>query len=143
MQEVKETIKGAKNAIILSHVDPDGDAVGSMIAFYLALKAMGKKAVMCSADPVPEIYKFLPESGKIKADINGGKYDLAIVLDCGDGKRVGKDVDLKSLAEIVINIDHHPDNTNFGDVNMVEPVSSVSEIIYRLFRKMRVKITRR
>ena len=141
MQEVISAIKKAKNIIILAHMDPDGDAIGSMTAMYLALKGMGKKAAMYCRDPVPEIYGFLPESDKIKSSLNNGKYDLAIAVDCGDEKRVEKGLDLKTLADKVINIDHHPDNTKFGDINLIEKISSVSEILFKLFKKMKVKIT--
>jgi phosphoesterase RecJ-like protein len=122
-------------------MDPDGDAIGSMTAMYLALKGMGKKAAMFCKDPVPEIYEFLPESDKIKSSLNNGKYDLAIAVDCGDDKRVEKGIDLKILAGTVINIDHHPDNTKFGDINLIESISSVSEILFKLFREMKIEIT--
>jgi len=142
MQKAIKAIKSAKSAIILTHTDPDGDAIGSMIAMYLAMRQLGKKTLMYSRDPVPEIYEFLPESGKVKSSIKGGKYDIAIALDCGDEKRSGKDVNLGALAKLVINIDHHPDNNRFGDINLVEKISSVSETLFKLFRKMDIRITK-
>ena len=142
MQKIIKAIKEAKSIIILTHLDPDGDAIGSMIAVYLALKWMGKKAEMFCRDAVPEMYEFLPGSGKVKKSVNKDKYDLAIALDCGDDKRVSNKIDLRAIAGTVINIDHHPDNTKFGDINMVEKLSSVAEIIYKLFVKMKIKITK-
>lgn len=142
MQEVIKAIKKAKNIIILGHTDPDGDAIGSMIALNLALKQSGKKVSMYCRDAVPDIYKFLPESDKVKGSINNGKYDLAIAVDCGDKNRVDSGIDLKNLAEVVINIDHHPDNTKFGDINFIEKISSVSEMLFGLLRKMRIKINK-
>jgi len=141
MQEVISAIRKAKSAIILTHMDPDGDAIGSMIAVHLALKEMGKRTSMYCKDPVPEMYNFLPESGKVKDSLNGGKYDIAIAVDCGDSKRVEGGIDLKGLAGTVINIDHHPDNTKFGDINLIEKISSVSEILFKLFKKMRLKMS--
>lgn len=141
MQEVINAIKKAKTVMILTHTDPDGDAIGSMAAMYLVLKGMGKKAAMHCRDAVPEIYKFLPASGKVKSSLKG-RYDLAIVVDCGDEKRVDNGIRLRALADKVINIDHHPDNTKFGDINLIEKISSVSEILFKLFRNMKVKISR-
>jgi len=142
MQEVINAIKKAKSVIILTHTDPDGDAIGSMIAVHLALKGMGKKTAMYCNNPVPEMYQFLPESGKVKDSLGKGKFDLAVAVDCGDAKRVDDGIKLKALARTVVNIDHHPDNTKFGDINLIEKISSVSETLFKLFKKMKVKITK-
>lgn len=141
MQEVINAIKKAKTVIILTHTDPDGDAIGSMIAMYLVLKGMGKKAAMYCRDAVPEIYNFLPVSGKVKSSLKG-RYDLAVAVDCGDEKRVDGAIRIRGLADMIINIDHHPDNSKFGDINLIEKISSVSEILFKLFRKMKIKISR-
>lgn len=142
MKEVISAINQSKSVMIVTHTDPDGDAIGSMLAVYFALKGMNKKAEMYCRDEVPEIYKFLPGSGKIKNKLNGGKFDVAIAVDCGDSKRVDDGMDLKKMAATVINIDHHPDNTKFGDINLIEKISSVSEILFGLLKNMKVRITR-
>jgi phosphoesterase RecJ-like protein len=142
MLEVIRAIQKAKSVLIVSHTDPDGDAVGSMLAMYLALKGSGKKVTMYCRDKVPETYKFLPQSGKVKHSPGREKFDLAIAVDCGGENRVGKGVDLRSLAGTVVNIDHHPDNTEFGDINLIEKISSVSEILFKLFMKMKIKISK-
>ena len=142
MEKVIKAIKNAKSAIILTHTDPDGDAIGSMIAVHLVLKGMGKKTAMYCNNPVPEMYRFLPESGKVKDSAGNGKFDLAIAVDCGDEKRVDDGIKLRALAKTVVNIDHHPDNTKFGDINLIEKISSVSETLFKLFRKMKVRITK-
>jgi phosphoesterase RecJ-like protein len=141
VQEVINAIKKAKSVIILTHTDPDGDAIGSMISVYLVLKGMGKKAAMYCRDTVPEIYKFLPGSGRVKCSLKG-RYDLAIAVDCGDEKRVDGGIRLRDLADMIINIDHHPDNSKFGDINLIEKISSVSEILFKLFGKMKVKVSK-
>lgn len=142
MQKVIKAIRAAKSVIVLAHTDPDGDAIGSMLAMYLVLKGLGKKAAMYCRDGVPEIYEFLPESDRVKDSLNNERYDLAIAVDCGDEERVDKGINLKDLAGTIVNIDHHPDNTRFGDINLVEKISSVSETLFKLFKKMRVKVTR-
>ncbi|MFH1710079.1 MAG: bifunctional oligoribonuclease/PAP phosphatase NrnA [bacterium] len=142
MQEVIKAVKNAKTAIILTHTDPDGDAIWSMTALYIVLKGMGKKVTMYCRDQIPEVYKFLPESGKVKNSLDQGKFDLAIAVDCGDSKRTGNGIDLRALGSTVINIDHHPDNAEFGDINLIEKISSVSEALFKLFKKMGIKITK-
>ena len=142
MLEAIAAIKKAKNILIVTHTDPDGDAVGSMLSMYLALKSSGKKVSMYSRDQVPEIYRFLPQSDKVKHSLGKVKYDIVIAVDCGGENRVGKGIKLKTLANKVVNIDHHPDNTNFGDINVIENLSSVSEILFRLFGRMDIYITK-
>jgi bifunctional oligoribonuclease and PAP phosphatase NrnA len=142
MLEAISAIKKAKSVLIVTHTDPDGDAVGSMLGLYLALKGLGKKVSMYSRDKVPEIYKFLPQSDKVKHSLGKGKFDAVIAVDCGGENRVCKDIKLKTMADTVINIDHHPDNTKFGDINYIEKLSSVSEILFDLFRRMDIEITK-
>jgi bifunctional oligoribonuclease and PAP phosphatase NrnA len=141
MQKLISAIKKADSFVIFTHRDPDGDAIGSMIAVYLALKQLKKKATMYCSDKVPDIYKFLPSSNKASKKIKG-HYDAAIFVDCGGIERVNGNIDPKKSADVLINIDHHPDNTRFGDINYVEGISSVSEIIYKLLKKMNVKMTK-
>ena len=142
MLEVIRAIQKAKSVLIVTHTDPDGDAIGSMLAMCLALKGSGRKISMYCRDKVPEIYKFLPQSDKVKHSISKVKFDIAIAVDCGGENRVGKGIKLKALADAVINIDHHPDNTEFGDINFIEKISSVSEILFRLFSEMGIRITK-
>jgi phosphoesterase RecJ-like protein len=143
VQKAINEINKAASVALFTHHDPDGDAIGSMIAIYLALKEMGKKAEMFCIDKVPEIYKFLPESAKVADKFKpDAKFDLAIVVDCGDIDRPGKDLDIRAIAPRVLNIDHHPDNTKFGDVNYIEGISSVSEMIYKLFNSMGINLTK-
>lgn len=142
MQKAIKAIRSAKSVILLTHEDPDGDAIGTMLAVYFGLKSIGKKVSMYCKDPVPEIYEFLPGSDTVSNDL-GGKFDLAIALDCGDIDRINGKADIKKLARTLVNIDHHPDNTKFGNINHIEGISSVSEIIYKLFTTMKIKITRK
>jgi phosphoesterase RecJ-like protein len=130
-------IDGSKNILLASHIDPDGDTLGSMAALYIILDKLGKKVEMFCANEIPSIYKFLPKSEKISSKPKRKDYDLLITVDASDLKRVGElDVKYKNI----INIDHHPDNTNFGDVNCVELLSSVAEQIYKLACELKVEI---
>jgi phosphoesterase RecJ-like protein len=143
VQKAINEIKKAKSIILFTHRDPDGDAIGTMIALYIALKSMNKKVEMFSSDPVPEMYKFLPHSKKVMLKLpKNKKYDLAIVADCGGIERIDGKFNVRDVVKRIVNIDHHPDNTRFGDVNYIEGISSVSEIVYKLLCEMKVKITK-
>jgi len=118
--------------MITSHIDPDGDSVGSVLALTLALLKMGKQAVPVINDDIPNKYKFLPGCELIVKEIPGS-YDVLIALDCGDVDRLGFNTPLKKYSPVVVNIDHHKSNSYFGDFNIVDcNASSVGEIIYRL-----------
>ncbi|MFC1767808.1 bifunctional oligoribonuclease/PAP phosphatase NrnA [Candidatus Margulisiibacteriota bacterium] len=134
MKSIYKAIKTAKKILVMGHTDPDGDAIGSMTSMYILLKNLKKKAVMYCPDEVPETYKFLPYSGKIKNKLSPKlKFDLGIAVDCGDIKRLGSKINVRKMVKTLVNIDHHPDNTKFGDINYIRSISSVSEIMYGLF----------
>ncbi|MCX5726078.1 MAG: bifunctional oligoribonuclease/PAP phosphatase NrnA [Candidatus Saganbacteria bacterium] len=140
-RKIKKAVKGANTVIVVSHEDPDGDTIGSMIALSLMLKKLGKKVTMYSPDPIPHIYSFLPHAKEVKSKVGKkSHFDLGIAVDAGDIKRVR--IKVKELSSVVINIDHHPDNTMFGDINYVERASSVAEQIYKLCNYFGVRIDR-
>lgn len=123
-------INNNKSFMVVSHISPDGDAIGSLLSMTLALKKIGKKVYPVINDVLPEKYSFLPEFEKI-SKIPPKKCDVAICLDCGDEKRLGLTNDIREIADIVVNIDHHKSNTLFANFNYVYPdASSVGEIMY-------------
>jgi len=103
--------------LILSHIRPDGDAIGSIIGLSLALQKAGKKPQMVLADGLPRKFGFLTGTERIFRRIKGG-YDLVVTLDCADKKRVGSPTE---LPEIHINIDHHITNELYAETNLVIP----------------------
>jgi len=139
-------VKKQNNFLITVHTNPEGDALGSEIAFYLLLKKLGKNAVMVNDDELPYGYTFLPEANNIKKFGRHAmrvKFDCMAVLDCSDMARTGEIAQLNTAGAPVLNIDHHISNEKFGDVNWVEShVSSTSEMIYKLYKKLRVPIDR-
>ncbi|MFA6430956.1 MAG: bifunctional oligoribonuclease/PAP phosphatase NrnA [Candidatus Margulisiibacteriota bacterium] len=131
LNKIKELLKTAKTILVASHVDPDGDSIGSMLAIGLFMEKQGKNATLFSADGVPKVYRFLSGSEKVVKNIPTGKiFDIAFVIDSSDISRIGSNVELRDIAKTIVNIDHHPDNTNFGDINCVKPTSSTAEIIF-------------
>ncbi|MCX5726839.1 MAG: hypothetical protein NT030_06695, partial [Candidatus Saganbacteria bacterium] len=108
------------------------------------LKKIGKKVVIvCDAKP-PKIYDFLSQDIKIRAGkINGLDYDAVIIVDCPELSRIGRAGSNIIKGKPILNIDHHVSNKYFGDANLVDPVAcSVGEIIYDLFKKMKIEIDR-
>ncbi|MEA3493421.1 MAG: bifunctional oligoribonuclease/PAP phosphatase NrnA [Candidatus Margulisiibacteriota bacterium] len=139
---IKKALKGARTALVVSHVDPDGDSIGSMISMAMIMTSMGINTDMYSKDGIPRVYRFLPWMEKVKNELrNDLNYDLLVAVDSSSKNRLGDDVDIREIANKVINIDHHPDNTNYGDMNFVEKCSSAAELVYRLAKYLEVEIT--
>lgn len=137
--KIYEAIQNAERIIIVPHQDPDGDALGSVSAFAYLLKRMNKSFALFCVTPVIDKAITLPHIVKIETDPSvWGKhdFDLVIILDTGDIKRSGIGEHLKKLKDaVIINIDHHPTNTQFGKYNLVIPqASSTAEIIYFFFK---------
>lgn len=115
--EIKERLDASQNVLIVSHVRPDGDAVGSLIGLGLALQDAGKNVRMVLVDGVASSFKHLPGSEQVRKDPNG-EFDTFISVDCADFKRLGKV--FESFGPPDINIDHHITNQRFGKLNLIE-----------------------
>lgn len=131
-------IEGNESFALLCHEDPDGDALGSILAMKKFLTAVGKSVrVMCNSS-VPKVFGFLDGIEKIEIPEKLNKDEILIVLDCGDLRRTGMSDQIQKKRENnnkVINIDHHPKNDlwRWSDVNYVDTkASSVSEMVYRI-----------
>jgi len=139
LKKIVEKIKSSKSFLITAHMNLEGDALGSELATYILLKKLKKKVFIYNNDPTPGIYQFLPFNRVIKNSIEEDKIDVAMVLDCSDASRAGKVKDSLGKAGCIINIDHHISNTNFGDINWVEPSSSsAAQMIYLLCDKFKI-----
>ncbi len=140
---IKKALKSAESALVVSHVDPDGDSIGSMIALGMVLEKMGLKADLYSEDGIPRIYRFLPGADRVVKELDPRRrYDLLFAVDSSDIKRLGDKVPFRKIAKTVINIDHHPDNTKYGDINYVEKSSSTAELLYKLIKHFKLPIDR-
>ncbi|MBC8590512.1 bifunctional oligoribonuclease/PAP phosphatase NrnA [Lachnospiraceae bacterium NSJ-29] len=142
MDEAIKLILQYNNIFIASHINPDGDNIGSMLAISLALRKINKNVSVLKSDVLPEDFMFLPGSHDIqeyKEEL--GPIDIFIVVDCSDEDRLGNNKALLSNAKKVINIDHHISNTMFGDLNIVDPKSAATgELIYKLIKKMGISL---
>jgi phosphoesterase RecJ-like protein len=142
MDNIVNHLKKSRNVLITSHINPDGDAIGSLVALGVALEARGIEATLFNESPIPAVYRFLPGVERITQDIKKeNTFDTAIVLDCGDIVRVGSRADRVSAIPAVINIDHHVTNSRFGDLQIIDATACASaEIVYRLIRAMGIEI---
>lgn len=145
-KKLKNIILSKANFLLIGHVNPDGDSIGSTLSFAEFLKDLGKRATVICRDDVPEVFKFMPGSETIKNDFLLGNYEAVILLDNGDFRRTGFADRLSSLDQKkipVVNIDHHRKNDlwKFVAVNYTdEEASSTSEIIYEIMKGLRYEI---
>ncbi|MGQ9902361.1 MAG: DHH family phosphoesterase [Fimbriimonadales bacterium] len=134
----------AESFLIVPHLHPDGDALGSALGLYHALKQMGKTEVIAvSHDPVPEIYRFLPDWEQILLEHPQQRtYDVAIVVDQSQLSRAGRHEALARAARQMLQIDHHVVMEPFADVALVDTsAAATAELVYRLLRFMRLPIS--
>lgn len=135
--EISKVVQKNHNFLITSHINLDGDAIGSELALYFILKKLNKKAIILNQNRLPKIYDFLPGSDKVNYlnnnRIKPKSIDVGIVLDCSNIKRIGRTYEIFKDIKTIINIDHHKSNENYGNLNYLDcSVSSVGEIIYEL-----------
>lgn len=146
LKNIVSKIKEARRSVVISHSNPDGDTLGSMLALGSILRKLGHKVDHVAGDPVPEIYRFLPFSKLVKNPDDGAlkkNHDLAFSLDCGSLKRLGKARNLWQNASLTVNIDHHVSNERFGEVNWIEPDAvSTGQLVYWLARALNVEVTK-
>jgi len=140
-KKIVEILKKDDNFLITSHVNLDGDAIGSELALNFILKKLNKKSIILNQDKLPKIYHFLPESDKVynlkENEFDKKIYNVGIILDSSNIDRVGEISKILDNINIIINIDHHKSNENYGNINYIDhSASSVGEIIYDLIKYM-------
>ena len=140
MEQIIKKIKNSSHLLIASHAEPDGDAVGSLIALGLAIRKLNLKATLYNESPIPAVYRFLPSVQRIVRHVKkANTYDTAIVLDCGDISRIGEASLTIGQIPCLINIDHHVSNTQFGNLQLIDTAAcSTAEIVYRLIKTLAI-----
>jgi bifunctional oligoribonuclease and PAP phosphatase NrnA len=144
LQSVVDALRRHDRFLLITHENPDGDALGSILAAKLILDTLGKDVVMYLSGnaPLPAEYKFLPleQLGRRLPDDVGERVLFA--LDCANESRLGEGQAALEAAPSVLNVDHHHDNSRFGHVNLVLPeASSTGEIMRDLARELGVELT--
>ncbi len=141
---VAEAIRGHDRFIVTTHENPDGDALGSLVAMTLALRELGKDAVMYlfGEVPIPKEYEFMRFEGLVRGPNPDPSERVVLALDAANERRLGPETALLEKAPFIIDIDHHHDNTRYGTVNLiVGDASSTGEILADVFREVPVELT--
>ena len=142
LDNIKEEIEKADNIVILTHENPDGDAIGSALAMYNSLKQLHKNVDVIIPE-LPNEYSFLTGVNEIKKESQTENYSLAISIDCGDIKRLDGFAKYFENAKVKINIDHHETNTMFADFNFVNPdAPAASQILITVLEYIGVEINK-
>lgn len=127
IQQIVEQIENNQSFLVVSHENPDGDAIGSTLGLANALREMGKRVVALNVDGIPQIMQFLPNHDQLETELpDKPHFDVAFVLDAGDLSRAG--VAVRECCQILINIDHHP-HSDFGDICYLDTTASATAIL--------------
>lgn len=129
--DATNAVENAKSILIVTHISPDGDAIGSLLGLANALRERGHAVETAVDDGVPDFLEFLPGSKLVKSALTSGDWDVMISVDASDEARTGKvGAYGRAHSRTVVNLDHHPTNTYFGDIFLVEPEAvSATQII--------------
>ena len=156
-KEIVNEIKLSKSIILTAHINPDGDALGSLLAFYFMIDDFCKKNNMEKIikivvdDKLPKytrhfedtelIWSYEKFGEEFKHNFqNDEKFDLFISLDCANEERYGKAIEIKKLSKKSINIDHHISNTEHADFNYVEDICSTGELLYQFLEIFEIEL---
>jgi phosphoesterase RecJ-like protein len=144
LQAVAETLRAHDRFLVVTHENPDGDALGSLLATTLALRQLGKDVQMflSGSAPLASEYGFMQLDGVLR-ELPADVADRVLVaVDCAKVDRIGPDPAPVERTKLVVDIDHHHDNSRFGDVNLiVADASSTGEVLRDVFAELGVEIT--
>lgn len=141
---IQFAVEKANRVLVIAHVDPDGDCIGSLTAVGQGLAQLGKRVTLVCDDAVPARFQSLPMGSEVRRAPNTEiPYDLVIAVDCADESRMGWAYDsLPEPKPTLANIDHHITNTHFGAFNIIDPdASSTAEILLRFLAEIGVEMT--
>ena len=143
-EEIGRAFREHQRFAILSHVRPDGDALGSQLALALSLKQLGKDVRVWNEDGMLEKYSFLARAQLLTKPPSGPEdVDVAIALDTAIQNRLGTAFQAIRTAKIWINIDHHPSNPGYGDLVYVDPTApATGQILFELIKSERLPFDR-
>ncbi|WP_160719191.1 DHH family phosphoesterase [Isachenkonia alkalipeptolytica] len=142
-REIQQAIEKAKTIALISHKSPDGDSLGSVAGLGQALMETGKEVTLFINDKIPERYEFLAEKNPYRMYKKGmGEgMDLVFVLDCGQASRLDYSEGILNEGKVIINMDHHMKNPDFGHINWVNTeISSTCELVLELIRKLKLPL---
>lgn len=142
LRTIKTAINKFDRFLISSHINPEGDSIGSQVAMASLLKQLGKTPIILNEGPVPHALQFIKGTEEILKEMPANfDFQAAVILDCPDLTRIGVVAGHITNDKTVINIDHHVSNENFGRYNWVDAErSSAGEMIFELFKAFKSKI---
>ncbi|HEX6490280.1 MAG TPA: bifunctional oligoribonuclease/PAP phosphatase NrnA [Gaiellaceae bacterium] len=144
VEAVADAIRGHDRFLLVTHENPDGDALGSLLATKLALTELGKDVVMYlyGRAPLPAEYRFMT-LGELRRELPADwRERVLIAVDCANESRIGPEPEPLAGAALVLDIDHHHDNSRFGTINLVVPdASSTGEVLRDLFAELGIELT--
>lgn len=133
LHEIAELLRSRQKFAIMSHVRPDGDALGSTLALALSLRELGKEVRAWNEEGVLEKYSFLPAAELLTTPGEPEDFDVAIALDTATRNRLGTSLHGVRNASLWLNIDHHPSNPRYGDLNYIDPTApATGQILFDL-----------
>src|SRR3989440_5206671 len=141
---VANAIRSHDRFLLVTHENPDGDALGSILALKLALDQLGKDSVMYlyGDAPLPVEYSFMPLAELRRRLPDDWRERVMIAVDCANETRIGPESEPLEGAPLVLDIDHHHDNTRFGQINLIVPnASSTGEVLRDVFAELGVELT--
>jgi phosphoesterase RecJ-like protein len=136
--DVRDALLGAHRFLLVSHHNPDGDAIGSSLALAAGLGALGRECDVVNVDGVPANLTWLPlaEQVRLRPDEAAG-YEAVVLLDCGSPARTGLDPALFDRVPATVNIDHHPGSGDFGHANLVDPEAcATAELVWDVLQAL-------
>src|SRR5690349_3398973 len=143
LKAIADALREHDRFLVVTHENPDGDALGSLLAATLALRHLGKDAVMYlpGTTPLPGEYGFMPLDDLVREPPADAAERVLLAVDCAKAERIGDDAAV-SRAPLVLDVDHHHDNTRFGDLNLiVADASSTGEVLRDIFGELGVELT--
>jgi bifunctional oligoribonuclease and PAP phosphatase NrnA len=144
LKAVADALREDDRFLLVTHENPDGDALGSLLATKLALEQLGKDVVMYlyGEAPLPREYAFMPLDELQRKLPEDWRERVLVTLDCANESRIGPEAEPLEGALLAIDIDHHHDNTRFGELNLVGvDASSTGEVLRDLFAELGVELT--
>jgi phosphoesterase RecJ-like protein len=137
-KQIAEIINKHDNFLVVTHVNPDGDAIGSLLGMYAALREMGKTAVPVLGTKFPALFEFLPDKNDVLIGLDSLNFNPSYIisLDVAAENRICPSVDSLRKSATLVNIDHHPTNPGYGDINYIQPyANSTTQLVYEILYK--------
>jgi len=144
LQAIAAALRDNEKFLVVTHENPDGDALGSLLATTLALRQLGKDVQMLLTGdaPLPREYNFMELDGVLRELPDDVGERVLVAVDCAKADRIGPDETPLERSRLVVDIDHHHDNSRFGDVNLiVANASSTGEVLRDVFAELGVELT--